>query len=88
MAPTSKTVNVSVSTSNASGDRDPDFVVYRSGVRQSFNSEDPPAVTETGTFNATAGVTYIIDAYDCANGCPPSPAQGTAGDYNLTVTID
>jgi hypothetical protein len=88
VAPTSKLVTVSVTTSNPNGNPDPDFRVFRAGVQQSFNSEDPPALTETGTFNATAGVTYIIDAYDCANGCDPDPPQGTAGDYNLTVTID
>ncbi len=34
----------------------------------------------------TAGQTYIIDAYDCANGCDDT--SGTPGDYNLTVTIN
>ena len=32
-----------------------------------------------------SGFTIAIDAYDCANGC--NSEQGTAGDYNLTVTV-
>jgi len=36
-------------------------------------------------------VTYVIDAYDCANGCPPiddeGTPEGTPGDYELTVTL-
>jgi hypothetical protein len=36
--------------------------------------------------------TYVLDVYDCANGCVPpppgDPPNGTAGDYALTVTIN
>ena len=35
--------------------------------------------------NMTA-TTYVLDVFDCANGC--DTAQGTPGDYNLTVTIN
>jgi len=34
------------------------------------------------------GATYVIDIYDCANGCPPEPQQGVPGDYDLTMTIN
>ena len=33
-----------------------------------------------------AGTTYVLDVYDCANGC--AGMQGVAGDYDLTVTIN
>ncbi len=45
----------------------------------------PSQNPETETFTATAG-TYLIDAYDCANGC--SSPQGVEGDYNITVTVN
>ena len=32
-------------------------------------------------------MTYLIDVYDCANGCD-SDHEGTPGDYDLTVTIN
>ena len=78
----SQQVTVSLSSSNTSSP-DPDFLVWRAGtfVRAGI---DPPQAVETESFTATAG-TYVIDAYDCANGCNPS--EGTAGDYDLTVTI-
>src|SRR5690606_15131362 len=78
-------VTVNVTTSNPNGPRDPDFLVLRSGTP--IVLADSPAIgTETAAFNATAGQTYIIDAYDCANGCGED--QGTPGDYDLTVTIN
>jgi hypothetical protein len=78
-----RNVTINLSSSNTNNP-DPDFVVWRAGtfVRAGI---DPPQATETETFSATPG-TYIIDAYDCANGCNPS--EGTAGDYDLTVTIN
>jgi hypothetical protein len=85
--------NVRVVTSNANvapDAADPDYWVFRSGVLVGVADSSPldePAQTETGSFNVTAGQTYIIDAYDCANGCDPEPRQGVAGDYNLTVTV-
>jgi hypothetical protein len=48
--------------------------------------EDAPSQTETGQLAVTAGTTYIIDAYECSNGC--SEEQGVPGDYDLTVTIN
>jgi hypothetical protein len=94
---TSRNYTVTLSTSNSDVDRDPDFVVYRSGVQVSYIGDDgessPTQFPETATFSGIAGTTYIIDAYDCSNGCyadPPGgvPIQGTQGDYNLTVTIN
>lgn len=81
---TARTITISVSTSNPDAGADPDFVVYRNG---SFigSGEDPPPGAETETFNAAAG-TYVIDIYDCANGC--STAQGIQGDYDLTVSVN
>jgi hypothetical protein len=30
--------------------------------------------------------TYVIDVYDCGNGCVP--AEAASGDFDLTVTIN
>jgi hypothetical protein len=86
--PTSSgSVTVRVSSSNPDPLRDPDFYVFRAGVPVA-SGDDPPADPEVETFSVTAGTTYIIDAYDCANGCSGEDVQGTQGDYNLTVTIN
>jgi hypothetical protein len=88
---TSGTANISVVTSNVNATADPDFLVWVAGtpVLEAVSSPDlEPVRTETGSLAVTAGQTYIIDAYDCANGCEPDPPQGTSGDYNLTVTIN
>ena len=77
-----RNVTVSLGSSNTSNP-DPDFVVWRAGTFVRAGT-DPPQALETETFSAVAG-TYIIDAYDCANGC--NSEEGTAGDYNLTVTV-
>jgi hypothetical protein len=64
---------------------DIDFIVYRSVPFDFWRSAtDPPAATEVLTM-PTAAAEYLIDVYDCANGCDPS--EGTPGDYDLTVTI-
>jgi hypothetical protein len=63
---------------------DTDFIVFRNGEFVTAATA-PPAATETATFSAAAGE-YLIDVYDCANGC--GTAEGTPGDYNLTVTIN
>ena len=44
-----------------------------------------PTGREAETFTADCRGTYLIDVYDCANGCNPSDGDG---DYNLTVTIN
>lgn len=76
-----RSVTITVATSNAT-DNDPDFLLWRGGIIG--GSEEPPPGPETQTFSLSAG-TYLLDVYDCANGC--TSAQGTAGDYNLTVTL-
>jgi len=82
---TSGNVTATVTTSNAAGTADPDFVVYRSGSVVTI-AESSVVGIETDSFAVVAGQTYLIDAYECANGC--SSAQGTTGDYTLTVTIN
>ena len=57
-----------------------DFWTCHDGSNEAGINENP----EVESFTATAG-TYIIDAYDCANGCGD---QGTPGDYLITVTIN
>jgi hypothetical protein len=84
-AASSGTRTVTVTTTNANADADVDFRVWRAGSIE-LNAEDfPPPVAETGQFTAISGTTYVIDVYDCANGCS---GQGTPGDYTLTVTIN
>jgi hypothetical protein len=84
-AATSGSVSVTVTTSNATVP-DPDFRVFRAGVPV-MSATGPPAQFETSQpFNVTASQTYVIDAYECSNGC--SEPQGTPGDYELTVTIN
>jgi hypothetical protein len=84
-------VRVTVSTSNAALDADPDFVVYRgaldggSGGGRFVIGNDPPPQPEIRELPVTAGRTYVIDAFDCANGC--GLPWGTPGDYELTVTV-
>jgi hypothetical protein len=51
-----------------------------------LREDDPPPGPETGSPSVTNGITYVLDVYDCDNGC--SSPQGTSGDYNLTVTIN
>jgi hypothetical protein len=45
-----------------------------------------PATEQTATFGTANGAQYLIDVYECANGC--DPVEGTPGDYDLTVEID
>ena len=81
----SRTITASSSNPN---NHDVDFKVYRlippSQFRLEALGQDGPAATETETFNSAAA-DYLIDVYDCANGCEPT--EGTPGDYDLTVTI-
>lgn len=81
----SRVHEVELATSNPDVNADPDFLVLRHGTTVAL-AESPPPGSESVAFSAAAGQTYIIDAYDCANGCRPPP-QGTPGDYDLTVTI-
>ncbi|MEO8314278.1 MAG: PKD domain-containing protein [Pseudomonadota bacterium] len=81
-------VTVSLTTSNLAFDRDPDFFVWNNGTLFWGGVNSSAEYPETETFSVTAGQTYIIDAYDCANGCAGTTVQGTPGDYDLTVTIN
>jgi hypothetical protein len=77
-------VTITLNSSNPNN-ADPDFRVYRAGTIV-LDATAPPPQPEVGQLNVVANTTYIIDAYDCANGC--STEQGTAGDYALTLTIN
>jgi hypothetical protein len=79
-----RNVTITVATSNTDTNADPDFLVWRSGTFI-FDGTDPPPGPESHTFSMSAG-TYLIDVYDCGNGC--GPAEGASGDYDLTVTIN
>ena len=59
--------------------------MFRAGTPV-LNEEDPPPQPETGSLTVAANTTYVLDVYDCANGC--DTVQGTAGDFSLTVTIN
>ncbi len=82
-----RNITVTAFTSNTAAPVDTDFVVYRNGVEVAtgFSPNGSATTPEEQTFMATQNGTYIIDVYDCANGCGD---QGTTGDYNLTVTIN
>jgi hypothetical protein len=81
--PTTRSVTITASSSNTNNP-DTDFLVWRAGTFV-VSATAPPASNETATFNAIAG-DYVIDLFDCANGC--DTPEGTSGDYNLTVTIN
>jgi hypothetical protein len=49
-------------------------------------AESSTVGSETRTFPVIAGQIHLLDVYECANGC--DSAQGTTGDYTLTVTIN
>jgi hypothetical protein len=79
-----RTITITASSSNPNNP-DVDFIVYRNGAFLN-SATSAPAAAEILTLNAAAGE-YLIDVYDCANGCSELP-QGTSGDYDLTVTIN
>jgi hypothetical protein len=55
--------------------------VYRNG-NFALVSED----VGNETFTISTAGTYILDVYECSNGC--SDAQGTPGDFDVTVTVN
>lgn len=77
-------VTVTLSSSNTNN-ADPDFTMQRAGTFVLFAEQSPPQ-PEIGNVSVTAGTTYVLDVYDCANGC--GSEQGVRGDYNLTVAIN
>jgi hypothetical protein len=79
-----RTITINVVSSNPATP-DPDFVLLRSGAFVAAGV-DPPATTETETVTNAAAGTYVLDVYECSNGC--STDEGTPGDYDLTVTIN
>jgi hypothetical protein len=79
-----RNVTVTLATSNPNADPDPDFFLW-SGLNFIGASTSAPPGPEVRQFTNLPAGNYVIDAYDCANGC--NPAEGTAGDYDLTVTI-
>ena len=81
--PTARSVTITASSSNTSNP-DTDFKVFRNGSLV-VAATNPPAPNESATFQASAG-DYLVDVYDCANGC--DTAEGAPGDYILTVTIN
>lgn len=81
---TPRTVTVTLATSNPNANPDPDFILW-SGTQFIGASTNPPPGPEVRTFDTLPVGDYLLDVYDCANGC--SPPEGTAGDYDLTVTL-
>jgi hypothetical protein len=82
---TSASVTVSLSTTNATND--PDFTMKRSGIYVLYEDDPPPGPEVNQVpLGVTSGTTYVLDVYDCDNGCPGS--EETGGDYDLTVTIN
>jgi hypothetical protein len=78
-------VTLSVSTSNPNAaEADPDFFVWRAGDLVVAGQDFGP--TESQAMNVVSGQTYVIEAFECANGC--SSDQGTPGNYTLTATIN
>jgi hypothetical protein len=83
---TARTLNFTVSTSNPDSERDPDFLLYRDGELVWSGEDDFTEFPEVEQYvNAQPG-TYVIDVYDCANGC--GAELGVPGDYDLTVTVN
>jgi len=80
-------ITISVTSSNIDANADPDFIVSRNGTIVNFAAgQDPPPQPETMTIASAAAGDYLIEVYDCANGCEQE--EGTPGDYNLTVTVN
>ena len=80
-----RTITISANSSNPNN-ADPDFDVFRDGGTLVISGADGPPQPETETINNAPAGDYLIDVYDCANGC--SSVQGTAGDYDITVTVN
>jgi len=83
---TGGTVTVTATSTSPLATRDVDFIVYRSTPFGFVRSgQDGPAASESETFATAATSEYLIDVYDCGNGC--DTAEGPHGDYDITVTI-
>ncbi len=78
---------ITANSNNPDPQKDVDLKIFRSTPQFGFatSGENPPNPNgETVPLNAAAS-DYLIDVYDCANGCDTS--EGTPGDYDLTVGI-
>jgi hypothetical protein len=80
-----RNVTITVATSNTDTNADPDFLVWRAG-ELIWDGTDPPPGPEMHNIPDLPAGTYLIDVYDCGNGC--GPPEGASGDYDLTVTIN
>jgi hypothetical protein len=81
---TARTITITASSSNPNTP-DTDFGVFRNGAFVN-SATNPPAASEQIILNNAAAGEYLIDVYDCANGC--DTPEGTPGDYNLTLTVN
>jgi hypothetical protein len=79
-----RTTTITASSSNPNN-QDTDFRVFRNGLFVT-SATAPSAPTESATLTNAQPGEYLIDLYDCANGC--GSEQGTRGDYDLTVTVN
>jgi hypothetical protein len=84
-----RNVTITLTTSNPSANADPDFMLWRAGALVRLGIDGPPGPETETNINLSAG-TYVLDLYDCANGCNPTePEDGAgSGDYDLTLTIN
>jgi hypothetical protein len=80
-----RTITITATSSNPNN-ADPDFDVFRDGGTFVISGADGPPQPETETINNAPAGDYLIDVYDCANGC--GGEQGTPGDYDITVTVN
>ena len=84
---TGANVTITATSNSPLATRDVDFLVYRASPFAFYRSaQSGPAASEILSNMPTAAGDYLIDVYDCANGC--DPAEGTPGVYDLTVTIN
>ena len=66
---------------------DPDFRVFRNGAFVDRRRRRSAGSRDRDDRRIAAAGDYLIDVYDCANGCDYRD-QGTPGDYDLTVTVN
>jgi hypothetical protein len=81
---TTRDITITASSSNPNNP-DTDFRVFRNGVFEG-SATAGPAPNESMQFLDALPGEYLIDVFDCANGC--DGPEGTPGDYNLTVTVN
>ena len=60
--------------------------MFRNGEFVGSGEEDYSEYPEVEQFVDAQPGTYLIDVYDCANGCGAD--LGVPGDYDLTVTVN